>query len=120
MIAAEAAGRPMSLADAQIAGICLAGGHRLATERPRLRGHHRPDGHQSRSALRLVEVNRRNLPQNCMESVVLWSGSPAKQAGAVATSRGEPCSEVVEPVEAATYGQLTSVPSRLCRRQGWV
>ncbi len=31
VIATEAAGRPMSLADAQIAGICLAGGHRLAT-----------------------------------------------------------------------------------------
>jgi predicted nucleic acid-binding protein len=30
-VAAEAAGRPMSLADAQIAGICLVGGHRLAT-----------------------------------------------------------------------------------------
>ena len=31
VIAAEAAARPMSLAEAQIAGICLAGGHRLAT-----------------------------------------------------------------------------------------
>lgn len=31
VIASEAAGRPMSLADAQIAGICLAGGHQLAT-----------------------------------------------------------------------------------------
>ena len=30
-IDAEAAGRPMSLADAQIAGICLGGGHHLAT-----------------------------------------------------------------------------------------
>jgi len=29
--AAEAAGRPMGLADAQIAGICLAGGHELAS-----------------------------------------------------------------------------------------
>jgi predicted nucleic acid-binding protein len=31
LVAAEAAGRPMSLADAQIAGICLAGAHHLAT-----------------------------------------------------------------------------------------
>ena len=31
LVAAEASGRPMSLADAQIAGICLAGGHQLAT-----------------------------------------------------------------------------------------
>lgn len=31
LVAAEAAGRPMSLADAQIAGICVAGGHELAT-----------------------------------------------------------------------------------------
>lgn len=31
LVATEAAGRPMSLADAQIAGICLAGGHQLAT-----------------------------------------------------------------------------------------
>lgn len=31
LIATQAAGRPMSLADAQIAGICLAGGHELAT-----------------------------------------------------------------------------------------
>jgi hypothetical protein len=29
--AAQTSGRPMSLADAQIAGICLAGGHQLAT-----------------------------------------------------------------------------------------
>ena len=31
LVAAQAAGRPMSLADAQIAGVCLAGGHDLAT-----------------------------------------------------------------------------------------
>jgi predicted nucleic acid-binding protein len=31
LVAAEASGRPMSLADAQIAGICLAGGYQLAT-----------------------------------------------------------------------------------------
>lgn len=31
IVAAEAAGRPMSLADAQIAGICRAGDHVLAT-----------------------------------------------------------------------------------------
>jgi predicted nucleic acid-binding protein len=31
LVAAEAGGRPMSLADAQIAGICLAGDHQLAT-----------------------------------------------------------------------------------------
>jgi predicted nucleic acid-binding protein len=31
LVAARAAGRPMSLADAQIAGICLSGGHSLAT-----------------------------------------------------------------------------------------
>lgn len=31
LVSAEAAGRPMSLADAQIAGICLAGGFELAT-----------------------------------------------------------------------------------------
>jgi predicted nucleic acid-binding protein/plasmid stability protein len=31
LVAAEASGRPMSLADAQIAGICRAGGHALAT-----------------------------------------------------------------------------------------
>jgi predicted nucleic acid-binding protein len=31
LVAAEASGRPMSLADAQVAGICLAGGHDLAT-----------------------------------------------------------------------------------------
>ena len=31
MVASLAAGRPMSLADAQIAGICLAGGHKLAS-----------------------------------------------------------------------------------------
>lgn len=35
VIATEAAGRPMSLADAQIAGICLAGGHQLATRNVR-------------------------------------------------------------------------------------
>lgn len=31
LVAAEATGRPMSLADAQIAGICLAGSYELAT-----------------------------------------------------------------------------------------
>jgi hypothetical protein len=31
LVAAEQSGRSMSLADAQIAGICLAGGHELAT-----------------------------------------------------------------------------------------
>lgn len=31
LVAAQASGRPMSLADAQIAGICLAGGHQLAS-----------------------------------------------------------------------------------------
>jgi hypothetical protein len=31
LVAAQKSGRPMSLADAQIAGICLAGGHHLAT-----------------------------------------------------------------------------------------
>ncbi len=31
LVMAEASGRPMSLADAQIAGICLAGRHELAT-----------------------------------------------------------------------------------------
>jgi toxin FitB len=31
LVAAQAAGRPMSLADAQIAGICRAGSHELAT-----------------------------------------------------------------------------------------
>ena len=31
LVAAQAAGRPMSLADAQIAGICVARGHELAT-----------------------------------------------------------------------------------------
>ncbi len=31
----EAAGRPMALADAQIAGICMAGGHQLATRNVR-------------------------------------------------------------------------------------
>lgn len=31
VVAAEAAGQPMSLADAQIAGICMAGNHELAT-----------------------------------------------------------------------------------------
>lgn len=35
LVARAAAGRPMSLADAQIAGICLAGGHRLATRNVR-------------------------------------------------------------------------------------
>ena len=31
LVAAQESGRPMSLADAQIAGICVAGGHHLAT-----------------------------------------------------------------------------------------
>ncbi|XAS77593.1 type II toxin-antitoxin system VapC family toxin [Dermatophilaceae bacterium Sec6.4] len=31
LVAAESSGRPMALADAQIAGICLAHGHELAT-----------------------------------------------------------------------------------------
>jgi hypothetical protein len=31
LVAAQTSDRPMSLADAQIAGICLAGGHLLAT-----------------------------------------------------------------------------------------
>jgi predicted nucleic acid-binding protein len=31
LVAAQAADRPMSLADAQIAGICFAGGYELAT-----------------------------------------------------------------------------------------
>jgi hypothetical protein len=31
LVTAQAAGRPMSLADAQIAGICMAGGNELAT-----------------------------------------------------------------------------------------
>lgn len=31
LVAPEGSGRPMALADAQIAGICLAGGHDLAT-----------------------------------------------------------------------------------------
>lgn len=35
IVATEAAGRPMSLADAQIAGICIAGGHELATRNVR-------------------------------------------------------------------------------------
>lgn len=35
LVSAEAAGRPMSLADAQIAGICMAGGHQLATRNVR-------------------------------------------------------------------------------------
>lgn len=35
IVAAETSGRPMSLADAQIAGICLAGGHHLATRNVR-------------------------------------------------------------------------------------
>lgn len=35
LVATEAAGRPMSLPDAQIAGICLAGGHQLATRNVR-------------------------------------------------------------------------------------
>lgn len=35
LVVAEAGGRPMSLADAQIAGICLAGDHQLATRNVR-------------------------------------------------------------------------------------
>jgi len=35
LVAAESAGRPLSLADAQIAGICLAGGYQLATRNVR-------------------------------------------------------------------------------------
>lgn len=35
LVAAEGCGRPMALADAQIAGICLAGGHDLATRNVR-------------------------------------------------------------------------------------
>lgn len=35
LVAAESAGRPMGLADAQIAGICLAGGWHLATRNVR-------------------------------------------------------------------------------------
>ncbi len=35
LVSTETAGRPMSLADAQIAGICLAGGHQLATRNVR-------------------------------------------------------------------------------------
>lgn len=35
LVAAEASGRPMALADAQIAGICRAGGHALATRNVR-------------------------------------------------------------------------------------
>ena len=35
LVSTEAAGRPMSLADAQIAGICMAGGHQLATRNVR-------------------------------------------------------------------------------------
>ena len=35
LVAAEAAGRPIALADAQIAGICLAGGDELATRNVR-------------------------------------------------------------------------------------
>lgn len=35
LVAGESAGRPISLADAQIAGICLAGGHELATRNVR-------------------------------------------------------------------------------------
>ena len=35
LVAAAEAGRPMSLADAQIAGICLAGGYELATRNVR-------------------------------------------------------------------------------------
>lgn len=31
LVAASSIGRPMSLADAQIAGVCIAGGHTLAT-----------------------------------------------------------------------------------------
>lgn len=35
LVAAQASGRPMSLADAQIAGICVAGGYQLATRNVR-------------------------------------------------------------------------------------
>ncbi len=35
LVSTEVAGRPMGLADAQIAGICLAGGHVLATRNVR-------------------------------------------------------------------------------------
>lgn len=35
LVSSATAGRPMSLADAQIAGICLAGGHQLATRNVR-------------------------------------------------------------------------------------
>jgi predicted nucleic acid-binding protein len=35
LVSTEAAGRPMSLADAQIAGICMAGGYQLATRNVR-------------------------------------------------------------------------------------
>lgn len=35
LVAAESSGQPMSLADAQIAGICLAGGYDLATRNVR-------------------------------------------------------------------------------------
>lgn len=35
LVAAEASGRPMALADAQIAGICVANGHKLATRNVR-------------------------------------------------------------------------------------
>lgn len=35
LVSTEAAGRPMGLADAQIAGICLAGGYELATRNVR-------------------------------------------------------------------------------------
>lgn len=35
LVAAEASGRPMALADAQIAGICLANSHELATRNVR-------------------------------------------------------------------------------------
>lgn len=35
LVAAQTSGRPMSLADAQIAGICLAGGYELATRNVR-------------------------------------------------------------------------------------
>lgn len=35
LVSSEAAGRPMGLADAQIAGICVAGGHVLATRNVR-------------------------------------------------------------------------------------
>lgn len=35
LVSAEAAGRQLSLADAQIAGICVAGGHRLASRNVR-------------------------------------------------------------------------------------